>query len=257
MRIATWNVNGLRARIDYVLHWLQDRQPDLLGLQELKLTEDQFPVEAFERLGYRAIVMGQKAWNGVAVVSRNEPELVQAGLPGHDELGARLVTARAGDLLFTSVYVPNGKSVEHEDYGRKLAWLDDLVAHAQTCWAGEESVVVCGDFNVCPTGLDSWNEEALGGTIFHTEAERERIRALHETGLVDLFRHRFPEERSFTWWDYRGGAFPRGMGLRIDFLLGSPGVAERVTRVEHDRDYRKKIDDWKPSDHAPVWADLG
>lgn len=256
MRIASWNVNGLRARLDFVLEWLDEREPDVIGLQELKLTEDQFPGEPFESRGYTSVVSGQKAWNGVAVLARGDVEPVMTGLPGHEAMGARLVTARAQGLLLTSVYVPNGKSVDHEDYARKLAWLEDLARHADAQWGGEESVVVCGDFNVCPTGKDSWNEEQLAGTIFHTEDERARIQALYERGLVDLFRHVHPEERSFTWWDYRAGAFPRGHGLRIDFLLGSTAVAERVRRVEHDRDYRKKSGDLKPSDHAPVWADL-
>jgi exodeoxyribonuclease-3 len=256
MRIATWNVNGLRARIDYVLHWLEDRRPDVVGLQELKLTDDQYPHERLREAGYESVVHGQKAWNGVAVLSRHPVELVEAGLEGQADLGARMIVARTAGLVFASVYVPNGKAVDHADYPRKLAWLERLAG----CWEararGREPAVVCGDFNVCPRPIDSWNEEQLAGTIFHTEEERARIRELLVSGCTDLFRELHPERQAFSWWDYRGGAFPRGRGLRIDFLLGNAAIRGRLRAVEIDRDFRKKIGDLKPSDHAPVWADL-
>ncbi len=256
MRIATWNVNGLRARLDFVRHWLEARRPDVVGLQELKLTEAQFPSEELGELGYRALVHGQKAWNGVAVLVREplDAEILQAGLPGQDDMGARLLQARTGDIVFTTVYVPNGKNLEHEDYGRKLAWLDALSAW----WAehGGETAVLCGDFNIVPAPLDSWNEAELAGQIFHTDEERGRFEKLLGQGLADLFRQARPEDQAFSWWDYRGGAFHRGHGLRIDFLLGSPPVARRVAAVEIDRDYRKKKDGLTASDHAPVIADL-
>ncbi|MEM7408696.1 MAG: exodeoxyribonuclease III [Myxococcota bacterium] len=255
MRIASWNVNGLRARFDFVAHWLAACEPDVVGLQELKLTDDQFPHDDFQRLGYHALAHGQKSWNGVAILTRKPAELVQTGLPGMDELGARLITARVEGLSFTTVYCPNGKSVEHDDYPRKLAWYERLAEH----WAertADEPAVLCGDFNICPTPLDSWNGAAFEGRIFHTEAERTRLAALLEGEVVDLFRAKYPEEQAFSWWDYRGGAFHKKQGLRIDFLLGTAAVAERLEDVVIDREYRKKKDGLTASDHAPVYADL-
>jgi exodeoxyribonuclease-3 len=256
MRVATWNVNGMRARLDFVLHWLRARQPDVVGLQELKLADEQFPHVEIEAVGYRAVTHGQKAWNGVAILSREPSTVTQQGLPGQQELGARLVTAGVGGLSFTTIYCPNGKSVGHEDFPRKLAWLDALAEHLRQRHRTDEAAILCGDFNICPAALDSWNEAALGGSIFHTDEERGRFRGLLEWGFKDLFREKFPDNQAFSWWDYRGGAFHRGQGLRIDFLLGTPTVLSRVRSVEIDRDYRKKKEGLTPSDHAPVIADL-
>jgi exodeoxyribonuclease-3 len=256
MRIATWNINGMKARLDFLLHWLRERAPDVVGLQELKMTDDQFPHLALSALGYRAVIYGQKAWNGVAVLSREPAEVVQAGLPGQDEWGARFLTVSVAGLLFTTVYCPNGKSTSHPDFPRKLAFLDVLSEHFATHLDPARDAVVCGDFNLCPAPLDSWAEDLLAGSIFHTDAERARFRRLLACGLVDLYRHRYPDTQSFTWWDYRGGAFHKRQGLRIDLLLGTPGVAARVRSVEIDREYRKKKDGLTASDHAPVFADL-
>jgi exodeoxyribonuclease-3 len=256
MRIATWNVNGLRARLGFVVHWLRARRPDVVGLQELKLTEEQFPRAEIEAEGYHAAVYGQKGWNGVAVLSRTEPVLRQRGLPGQEESGARLVTVDVADLSYTTIYVPNGKDVTHADFPRKLAWLDALVAHFRNARDPRRPAVLCGDFNVVPAAIDSWNEARFRGRIFHTDEERTRFRALLESGFVDLFRERHPETAAFSWWDYRGGAFHRKQGLRIDFLLGTAGVLERIRGVEIDREYRKKKDGLTASDHAPVMVDL-
>jgi len=254
VRVATWNVNGLRARQDFLLRWLAERRPDVVALQELKLEDGLFPSAELEAVGYRALCHGQKSWNGVAILSREPAEPLQVGLPGQEALGARLLAARVGGVHAVSVYVPNGKSVGHEDFPRKLAWLECLAG-----WVEQhrgEPLVVGGDFNVCPTGLDSWDEERLHGRIFHTDEERARFARLLEIGLVDLFRAQHPSLRAFSWWDYRAGAFHRGHGLRIDFLLASERVAKRLRAAEIDRDWRKKQDGLTPSDHAPVWADL-
>jgi exodeoxyribonuclease-3 len=256
LRIATWNVNGLRARLDFVLHWLAARQPDVVGLQELKLTDEQFPHEAFEEVGYHALVHGQKSWNGVAILSRKPAELRQVGLPGQEDFGARPVTAAVDGLSFTTVYCPNGKHLDHEDYSRKLAWYESLTAYLEAAGIGKEASVVCGDFNICPGDLDSWDAAGHEGAIFHTDAERERLAQAMQIGLVDLFREAHPEEQAFSWWDYRGGAFHRGHGLRIDFLLATAPVAERLRWVGIDREYRKKQAGLTASDHAPVVADL-
>ena len=256
MRIATWNVNGLRARLDFVLRWLRDREPDVVGLQELKLTDDKFPHEAFAELGYQALVHGQKSWNGVAILTREPCELLCRGLAGQADFGARLISARIGDLDFTTLYCPNGKTLEHDDYPRKLAWFDALAAHCKEHHDSSRQSVLCGDFNICPTPLDSWGGERFEGQLFNTGAERERLARIQEIGLLDLFREARPEEQAFSWWDYRGGAFHRKQGLRIDFLLATPSVYERMRNVEIDREYRKKQDGMTASDHAPVFADL-
>ena len=255
MRIATWNVNGLRARLDFVLHWLRSRAPDMVGLQELKATDDEFPHDAFEALGYQVATHGQKGWNGVAIAARTSVDVQQRGLPGEDATGARLIRGRVADVDFATVYCPNGKSLDHDDFGRKLAWYDSLRDYLADLDA-EQPFVLGGDFNIVPAARDGWRGEAADGTIFCTNDERSRYQALLDAGLIDLFRHVHPEVRQYSWWDYRGGAFHRGMGLRIDMLLGSAGVARRVRDVVIDREYRYKQDGMIASDHAPVYVDL-
>jgi exodeoxyribonuclease-3 len=256
MLLATWNVNGIRARLEFVLRWLKARQPDVVGLQELKVADEQFPRAEIEAAGYQVATHGQKAWNGVAILSRTAAEVTQVGLPGQEEFGARLLTAEVGGISFTTIYCPNGKGVEHADFPRKLAWLDALAGHFETHHASETPVALCGDFNICPEPLDSWNEEALRGSIFHTDEERARFRGLLAWGFRDAFREMAPDLRAFSWWDYRGGAFHRGQGLRIDFLLATPPLMERARAATIDRDYRKKQGGLTPSDHAPVMVDL-
>ena len=256
MRIATWNVNGLRARLEFVLRWLRERGPDVVGLQELKMTDDKFPHAEFEAAGYHAVSHGQKAWNGVAILSREPATVTRAGLPGQDGFGARLITAEIDGLTFTTVYCPNGKHVDHDDFPRKLAWFDALAGHLGSDHDPARPEVFFCLFHFFYMTLDSWNEEMLGGSIFHTGEERLRHRRLLEWGLGDLFRDAHPEERAFSWWDYRGGAFHRKQGLRIDFLLATAPVRERLRSVEIDREFRKKREGLTPSDHAPVIADL-
>ncbi len=256
MRIATWNVNGLRSRIDFVLHWLRARRPDIVGFQELKLTDEQFPYETFAAEGYSAVVHGQKAWNGVAILSREPAQIVQSGLPGGEDFGARLITAAVGETIYATVYCPNGKTLTHDDFPRKLEWFGALRKYLEQTHDRGSRFVIGGDFNICPAAVDSWNEPALAGQIFHTDEERERFRALLDWGLVDLYRQKYPDTREFSWWDYRGGAFHKKQGLRIDFLLGTESVAQSIESVEIDRDYRKKKDGLTPSDHAPVIVDL-
>ena len=255
MRIATWNVNGVRARMEFIAHWLEYRAPDVVGLQELKVSDADFPHEEFAALGYQAVAHGEKAWNGVAVLSRTPAEADVRGLPGRQDNGARLLRVRVAGLDFATVYCPNGKTLDHPDYRMKLAWFDALRDYL----AGvdpESAFVIGGDYNIVPTALDCWRGEAADGSIFCTGEERARYRSLIDLGLTDLFRHLHPDEQKFSWWDYRGGSFYRGMGLRIDMLLGTAAVASRVRRVEIDRDYRKKKDGLTASDHAPVFADL-
>ena len=256
MRIATWNVNGLRARLEFLTIWLKDRAPDVVGLQEIKVTEDQFPFEDFEALGYHAVIHGQKGWNGVAILSKEPAEVLESGLPEQEKMGARLITAKVGGLDFTTVYCPNGKTLTHDDYPAKLAWFEGLCDLFEGRSDGNAQTILCGDFNVCPAAIDSWHGEKAEGAIFHTVEERAQITRLHSTGLIDAYRALYPEEQTFTWWDYRGGAFHRGHGLRIDHVMVSRAVQRRVTSVVNDRDYRKKKEGFTASDHAPVIIDL-
>ncbi len=257
MLIATWNINGLGARFDFLAHWLKARQPDVVGLQELKSTADNVPVRELERLGYHTAVCGQKAWNGVAVLSREPVEEVQSGLPGEESAGARLLRVTTAGLDFTTVYCPNGKSIDHLDYARKLAWFESLRDYLAGSLDADRPAVLCGDFNVAPTRRDTHDEDRLAGGIHHSGPERERFRALLDLGFFDLYRELHPEAVTFSWWDYRFGAFHRNLGLRIDFLLATEAVRERVDQVETDRDYRKKKAGLIASDHAPVMARLG
>ncbi len=255
MKVATWNVNALRARLDFVLHWLEARQPDVVGMQELKLTDEQFPHAELKDAGYHAVARGQKGWNGVAILSREPVEVVHTGLPGAaGEMGARLISGRIADLTFTTVYVPNGKAVEHPDYPRKLDWLDTLAAHLRERHDPRGFEILCGDFNIVPEPLDGWHEDPA--RVHHTPAERERLAAVMAFGFTDIYRKTHPDRRMFSWWDYRGGAFHRNLGLRIDLILGTPKVLDCVRSIEIDRDYRKKKEGLIASDHAPVILEL-
>ena len=259
MKLATWNVNGMKARLEFMKLWLEDRSPDVVGLQELKLTDETFPHEFFADLGYQALTHGQKSWNGVAVLSRLPMVVEQVGLPDQSDFGARLITVRIDDgsadgLQFTTVYCPNGKTLEHDDYPAKLAWFDSLAGHLAENLA--PASLLCGDFNIVPEALDSWMGADGEGRLFHTDAERSRMERIIGLGLTDLYRALHPEEQTFSWWDYRGGAFHRKQGLRIDLLLGTASVAERLAAAGTDRDYRKKQDGLTASDHAPVIAEL-
>jgi len=260
LRIATWNVNGLRARMDYIRLWLEERAPDVVGFQELKMEDGKFPHADFEALGYRAITHGQKSWNGVAILSRLPVESIESGLPDQEDFGARLIRGRIGEgalaVDFTTLYCPNGKNTDHDDFPRKLAWFDALREWSAKFVAPDHPAILCGDFNIVPTALDSWDEERFAGSIFHTDAERDRMRGVLDLGLSDLYRELEPETRAFSWWDYRGGAFHRKQGLRIDFLLGTQAIVDRLRSVEIDRDFRKKKEGLTASDHAPVIAVL-
>ena len=256
MRIATWNINGLKARLEYLKLWLRAVEPDVVALQELKMTDDQFPREVFAELGYEVAVHGQKSWNGVAVLSRRPMSITQVGLPEQEEMGARLITVELDGVSVTSLYAPNGKTLEHEDYERKLQWFDALARHLESSLSPSAPCVVAGDFNIVPEPIDSWNEAALTGDLFHTRDERARLERLAGWGLIDAFRHLHPELPGFSWWDYRAGAFHKGMGLRIDLALVTQPLLGKIAAATVARDWRKKVDGHIPSDHAPVWIDV-
>lgn len=257
MRIATWNINGIRARLEFVGDWLRERKPDIVGLQELKAPDDELPLDEIAQLGYHVVAHGQPAWNGVAVLSREPVEVTQVGLPGREDDGARLLAVAAGDLHFVTVYCPNGKSVDHPDFSRKLAWFDALHAFIDARYTPQDRLIVAGDFNVVPAAADSWSEDLLEGSVFHTVAERERIAWFANWGLRDTWRTRNPDAPGFTWWDYRGNALKKKRGLRIDFLLATAPVDQHVTFVQPDAEWRAYRGELIASDHAPVYLDLG
>ena len=259
MLLATWNVNGIRARSQRLAEWLSERQPDVVCLQELKIVETEFPHLELRASGYHAVLSGQQSWNGVAVLAKERPEIVMRELPGAEEAGARFVVAKVHGMEVASVYIPNGKTLAHADYKVKLAWLESLATHVEArAKSGlDVPLLVGGDFNVCPTALDSYGGVRFEGRIFHTDEERKLIARLRGAGLVDLYRSRYPENIGFSWWDYRAGCFHKNEGMRLDMLFASPVLAERVKDVYVDRDYRKKGKTGAvPSDHAPVVAVL-
>jgi exodeoxyribonuclease-3 len=256
VRIATWNVNSVKQRLPRLLPWLDEREPDVVCLQETKLADDAclalFGDELSDR-GYEVAVHGEASWNGVAILSRvglEEVEQGLAGAPGFPHQEARALAATCGGVRVHSLYVPNGREPGSEHYEYKLAWLAalrDVVA------AGPEDVVVCGDVNIAPTDADVFDPEAYAGETHVTGPERAALAQLQALGLRDVVRDRWPDERVFTYWDYRAGMFHRDLGMRIDLILASAAVAERVRAAWVDRKARKGKG---PSDHAPVVADL-
>lgn len=257
MRIATWNVNSLRARVERVEEWLREVEPDVLCMQETKLAHDAFPALGFEALGYECAHYGQGQWNGVAILSKvGLSEVVTNFAPGIDpDPDARLITATCGGLRITCCYVPNGRALADEHYVYKLSWLDRLRAHVDMDTSSDADVIVAGDFNIAPDDRDVYSPELHVGATHVSPPERDRLAALCQWGLTDLFRQQHPDaDRVYSWWDYRAGNFHKGLGMRIDLVLGSRSVADRCTWSVVDRNARKGT---APSDHAPVLVDLG
>jgi len=256
VRVATWNVNSVKQRIPRLLPWLDDRQPDVVCLQETKLTDGAFADllgDELARRGYATAHYGEAQWNGVAILSRVGLEDVVAGIPGapgfpHQE--ARAIAATCNDLRVHSVYVPNGRVPDSEHFRYKLAW---LAALKQMLMAGPTATLVCGDMNIAPSDADVFDPEAYVGQTHVTPAERAALAQLTSNGLHDVVRERWPEARIFTYWDYRAGMFHQDMGMRIDLVLATAPVASRVQAAWVDRQARKGSG---PSDHAPVVVDL-
>jgi exodeoxyribonuclease III len=256
VRVATWNVNSVKQRLPRLLPWLDQRQPDVVCLQETKLADEAFTALLGEQLaerGYAVALHGEPAWNGVGILSKVGLEEVVAGLPGgpgfpHQE--ARAVSATCGGIRIVSVYVPNGRTPGSEHYAYKLAWLAalrDLVA------TGADATIVCGDVNIAPADEDVFDPDAYIGQTHVTGPERAALAELQAVGLRDVVRDRWPDKRVFTYWDYRAGMFHQDLGMRIDLVLAGAPVAERVKAAWVDRHARKGKG---PSDHAPVIVDL-
>jgi exodeoxyribonuclease III len=256
VRIATWNVNSVKQRVARLLPWLDERQPDVVCMQETKLTDEAFAellADALHARGYEVAVHGEAAWNGVAILSRAGLQDVVAGLPdgpGFPHPEARAISATCGGIRVVSVYVPNGRAPGSEHYEYKLAWLASL---RDAIAAGPEATIVCGDMNIAPTDDDVFDPEAYAGHTHVTPAERAALGQLEKLGLHDLVRERWPDERIFTYWDYRAGMFHQDLGMRIDLIFASSPVADRVQAAWVDRQARKGRG---PSDHAPVIVDL-
>lgn len=256
MRVVTWNVNSVKQRLPRLLPWLDERRPDVLCLQETKLTD-----EAFEQLlgrdladrGYAVASHGQSQWNGVAILSRVGLQEVVAGIPGapgFPDPEARGVSATCGGIRVHSVYVPNGRTPDSDHYRYKLDW---LAALRETLSGGPTDAILCGDMNIAPTDADVFDPGAYVGQTHVTAPERAALAALEDVGLHDIVREHWPKERIFTYWDYRAGMFHQDFGMRIDLLLGSASVARRVKAAWVDRQARKGPG---PSDHAPMIVDL-
>ena len=256
MRIATWNVNSLKARLPRVEEWLGYAQPDVLCMQETKLADSAFPAMAFQSLGYESAHCGEGRWNGVAILSRVGLADVVAGFTdeAEDEVTeARLLWATCGGVRVGTVYVPNGRSVGSEFYEAKLAWLDRLARHVESAFDPKEELLLCGDFNVAPEDRDVWDATKLHGGTHVSPPERTAVGRLCDWGLVDVFRSLHDEEGLYSWWDYRAGDFHQHRGLRIDLLLATTPLAERATFALIDRFARKGK---QPSDHAPLLVDF-
>ncbi len=258
MRIATWNVNSIRQRMDSLQAWLKEREPDMVCLQEIKCTDDAFPREPLEALGYNVAVHGQKTFNGVALLSKLPFDEVAPGLIGDDgDVQARfleaLVSAKQGVVRLVSLYLPNGNPAPGDKYTYKLNWMDRLIKFSRDRLTLEEPFVLAGDFNVIPEARDARRPESWVTDALFLPATREKFRALTNLGFTDALRAASDDAGLYTFWDYQAGAFQKNDGIRIDHLLLSPQAADRLTDVGIDRHVRG----WdKPSDHVPVWVDL-
>ena len=256
MRIATWNVNSLKARLARVEEWLGYARPDVLCLQETKLADADFPAMAFQTLGYDAAHCGEGRWNGVAILSRVGLEDVVAGFSDQAEdetVEARLLSATCGGVRVMTVYVPNGRAVGSEHFEAKLAWLERIASHVGSTCDASSPTVMCGDFNVALEDRDLYDPRKFVGSTHVTPEERAAVRRLLDWGFVDVFRRLYDDDRLFTWWDYRAGDFHNHRGMRIDLLLATAPLAERATFALIDRFARKGK---SPSDHAPLLADF-
>ncbi len=253
MKIATWNVNSIRVRLTHVLDWLGKHKPDVLCLQETKVTDEDFPAADFEQAGYAAVFSGQKSYNGVAILSRQPARDVARALPKADGTQKRLLAASIGGMRIVNVYVPNGESVGSDKYGYKLAWLKALKVYLKSEMETYPKLAVLGDFNIAPEERDVHDPRLWEGSVLFSDKERAAFHGLIATGFADTFRRFDQPESSFTWWDYRMGAFRRNHGLRIDHILASRALVSVCKTCRIDPGPRALE---RPSDHAPVIAEF-
>jgi exodeoxyribonuclease-3 len=253
MRIASWNVNSLRVRLEHVVDWLEQAQPDILGLQETKLVDDNFPVGEIEARGYRCAFSGQPTYNGVAVLSRLPIEDVSTQIEGFEDPQRRVLGATIGPIRLLNLYVPNGQSVDSEKYLYKLDWLEALRAQLHREREAHEYIAIIGDFNIAPEDGDVHDPERWEGKVLCSPKERAALSEILALGFEDTYRLFDQPSESFSWWDYRAAAFRRNTGLRIDLVLASNALSRRCVGATIDKEPRKLE---RPSDHAPVYADF-
>ena len=258
MKIVTYNLNGIRARLPRLLEYLEEQKPEILCLQEIKCADEAFPADDIAGAGYNAVWHGQKGFNGVAVLARGEmPRLRRMGLPGDpDDTHSRYIEAEVDDLVICSIYLPNGNPIGTDKFRYKLAWLDRLRDHALSLLAEEVPVVLAGDWNVIPTEShdDVFSARAMAQDALMQPESRAAFRTILHQGWTDAIRARYPEGAIYTFWDYQAGCWQRDAGFRIDHLLLSPQAADRFLDAGVDKDYRGRE---KASDHAPTWVRLG
>ena len=253
MKIATWNVNSMKVRLPHVLEWLESAQPDVLVLQEIKQVTEMFPSDELTAAGYRSLANGQKTYNGVAVISREEPTDPDLEIPGLDDPQRRVLAATIGGVRVINLYVPNGSEVGSDKYDYKLGWLSALRDYLARELNEHDNLVVLGDFNIAPADDDVYDPVKWGDAILCSPPERAALKALLDLGLSDVFRKFEQPEKSFSWWDYRRAGFQRNAGLRIDLILTSTAMTERCSASYIDREPRT----WeRPSDHTPVLAEF-
>jgi len=260
MRLATWNVNSLKARLDRVLAWAAATQPDIFCFQETKLADEMVPLLAFRELGYEVAHHGLGQWNGVGIASRVGLDEIAAGLPSNDawtDDGGRFVSALCNGVRVASIYVPNGRVVGSEFYDQKLDWLDRLNLWLIEARDPNEPMAICGDYNVAPEDIDVWDPAAVHGATHVSPPERAELARMRDWGLVDVVRQFHPEPGFYSWWDYRAGNFHKNFGMRIDHVYVTRPLAERALAAERDRDARKPSTyPGIPSDHAPLIVDF-
>jgi len=253
MKIATWNVNSMNVREPHVVEWLQNHEPDVLVLQEIKQVTEKFPSEALLELGYHSIASGQKTYNGVATISKTPAEDPVFDFPDLEDPQRRILASTVGDVRVVDLYIPNGSEVGSEKYAYKLNWLKSLHNFLKAEMEQHENVVVLGDFNIAPADADVHDPEKWGEAILCSPPERQALGELIDLGFTDVFRKFDHPEKTFSWWDYRAAGFRRNAGLRIDLILTSDAMTERCTASYVDKEPRA----WeRPSDHAPVIAEF-
>ena len=253
MKIASWNVNSLNVRLPHVLAWCDAANPDILALQETKLTDDRFPVAELEEAGYHSVFSGQKTYNGVAILSREPAADPVTDIPGLDDPQRRILAATIGGVRIVDLYVVNGSEVGSEKFDYKLHWLEQVTAWLADEMKQHENVVVLGDFNIAPDDRDVYDPEAWHEKILCSTPERDAYGRILDLGLTDTFRLFDQEERTWSWWDYRMNMFRRKLGLRIDLVLASAAMKERCTASYIDIEPRRQE---RPSDHAPAIAEF-